>query len=109
MSIVGDLFGINTEQWMDEAICPSTDPEIFHPTGGESARPAKAICHRCPVRPECLQHALEHRETGVWGGLSERERENLLRGRNPYAPRRRPEGHRLSCVCPNCNRAKGAA
>jgi len=35
------------------------------------------------VRPECLEYALEVREThGIWGGLNEMERRALLRARN---------------------------
>lgn len=39
---------------------------------------------RCPVRAECAAHALQVREPyGVWGGLTEDEREELMgRARN---------------------------
>ena len=41
---------------------------------------AKALCARCPVVQECLDHALSVREPfGVWGGLNLTEREHLLR------------------------------
>ncbi|GGS91404.1 hypothetical protein GCM10010270_74430 [Streptomyces violaceus] len=47
---------------------------------------AKAICTSCPVRTECLAHALEHRtEHGIWGGMTERERRALLQ-RRPRSP-----------------------
>ncbi len=37
---------------------------------------AKAVCARCPVIAECAAHALQVREPyGVWGGLTEDERE----------------------------------
>jgi WhiB family redox-sensing transcriptional regulator len=40
---------------------------------------AKAICRECPVRRECLEHALSVGEThGIWGGLNEAERRGLL-------------------------------
>lgn len=36
----------------------------------------------CPVRALCLAEALDNRiEWGVWGGLTERERRQLLRQR----------------------------
>ena len=36
----------------------------------------------CPVRSECLAEALDNRiEWGVWGGMTERERRQLLRQR----------------------------
>ena len=40
---------------------------------------AKAVCRTCPVRTECLEHALKIPEPyGIWGGLSEDERAQLL-------------------------------
>ena len=39
---------------------------------------AKAICAKCPVRPECLAFALRTDQVhGVWGGMSEQERRPL--------------------------------
>ena len=49
---------------------------------------AKAVCAGCPVRRECLDHALTSGEPyGVWGGLSEGERETLLYGPRPVRKR----------------------
>ncbi|CAN5555799.1 hypothetical protein BH24ACT13_BH24ACT13_01820 [soil metagenome] len=55
---------------------------FFHPEGERGptrlARDlaAKAVCARCPVIAECAAHALQVREPyGVWGGLTEDERE----------------------------------
>jgi WhiB family redox-sensing transcriptional regulator len=40
---------------------------------------AKAICTSCPVRKACLEYALRIREPhGIWGGLNELERKQLL-------------------------------
>ena len=45
-------------------------------------RSKKSFCRACPVRTECLAHALDERiEFGVWGGATERERRALLRSR----------------------------
>ena len=48
---------------------------------------AKSVCARCPVVAQCAAHALTVREPyGVWGGLSEDEREAIyLRQRIPAA------------------------
>jgi len=44
---------------------------------------AKAICGVCEVQRECLEYALATREPyGIWGGLNEVERKQLLRGRS---------------------------
>jgi WhiB family transcriptional regulator, redox-sensing transcriptional regulator len=40
---------------------------------------AKAICAECEVAAKCLDHSLRFQEAfGVWGGLSEMERDRLL-------------------------------
>jgi hypothetical protein len=80
------------ETWELDAICSQTDPEIFFPEKGGSTREAKHICSRCPVRAECLEYALLHQERfGIWGGLSERERRSIIRGRRG-TPHRKGRG-----------------
>lgn len=65
--------------WQDAAACQYTDPEIFFPApGDESPRvnaQAKRICRvACPVRTDCLSHALDTAEPhGTWGGFTEHE------------------------------------
>jgi WhiB family redox-sensing transcriptional regulator len=74
-------------EWQLDGACRAADPMLFfHPEGERGpARikrdtAAKAVCDSCPVLRECRQHALEVREPyGVWGGLSEDEREELYR------------------------------
>jgi WhiB family redox-sensing transcriptional regulator len=67
--------------WRVGARCRTTDAEGLFVTGAPQ-REARAICRTCPVRTECLAHALDHRvEFGVWGGMTERERRALLRAR----------------------------
>jgi hypothetical protein len=64
----------------EQALCSQTDPEAFFPDAGGSTQAAKAVCAACPIRARCLDIALANREGhGVWGGMSERERRNLLR------------------------------
>jgi len=59
------------------------NPELFFPTGPSRdvaafERAAKRVCAACPVRRQCLDWAVETRQyTGVWGGLSEKERLGL--------------------------------
>lgn len=60
------------------------DPDLFFPVSSsgkalKQAAEAKAICAGCRVGRECLAFALRtHQMHGVWGGISEQER-NLLR------------------------------
>jgi WhiB family transcriptional regulator, redox-sensing transcriptional regulator len=69
--------------WRSLAACLSADPDLFFPVSatGESVAQvgkAKAICARCVVRHECLAFALRtHQAYGVWGGMSEEERQQV--------------------------------
>jgi WhiB family redox-sensing transcriptional regulator len=66
--------------WQQEALCAQTGADFFFPEPGSSVRDAKRICALCPIRSACLEHALTHDERfGVWGGLSEKERQALRR------------------------------
>ncbi len=76
--------------WQMRAACRGADttlffaPSYFEKREEKDAREvrAKAICARCPVRDQCLEYALRIREPhGIWGGLNEMERRQLLRRR----------------------------
>ncbi|MFD5788654.1 WhiB family transcriptional regulator [Streptomyces sp. NPDC127037] len=66
--------------WFDDAACRGLPINTFFPVGkGPDALYAKAQCAPCPVRSECLTHALTAREDyGVWGGFDEHERAEML-------------------------------
>ena len=73
--------------WQDKAACRGPHASIFFPPGHfetkaeKEARElkAKAICSGCAVRQPCLDYALRIREPhGIWGGLNEVERKQLL-------------------------------
>ena len=67
--------------WRAAARCRTTDAEELFVTGARQ-REARMVCRSCPVRTECLAHALDEGvEFGVWGGMTERERRGLLRTR----------------------------
>ncbi|MFB8000330.1 WhiB family transcriptional regulator [Streptomyces sp. NPDC056002] len=75
------MVGDEHETWAEHAICRTADPDELFVDGAAQNR-AKALCTGCPVRTECLAHALDNRiEHGVWGGMTERERRSLLRRR----------------------------
>lgn len=69
--------------WMLRAACrvPGAT-EVMYSLTPEGISEAKKICFGCPVRAECLEYAIDHRERdGVWGGASERERLRIIRRR----------------------------
>ncbi|WEH38586.1 WhiB family transcriptional regulator [Streptomyces sp. NBC_01218] len=66
--------------WQESALCAQTGPEFFFPAPGSSTREAKRLCFACEGRVACLEYALANDERfGVWGGLSENERDRLRR------------------------------
>jgi WhiB family redox-sensing transcriptional regulator len=72
-------------EWQLHGACRQQDPALFfHPEGERGPRranreaAAKAVCGTCPVLRACREHALAVREPyGVWGGLSEHDREDV--------------------------------
>jgi WhiB family redox-sensing transcriptional regulator len=80
-------------EWQQSGACRAHDPAMFfHPEGERGPRRArreayaKAVCDTCPVLAACRAHALAVREPyGIWGGLSEHERESLYSAPVPAA------------------------
>ncbi|ALE81967.1 WhiB family transcriptional regulator [Pseudonocardia sp. HH130629-09] len=74
--------------WQMEGACRGMDSAFFfHPEGERGpARArretrAKQVCSECPVVQQCREHALKvHEPYGIWGGLSESERDAIIRG-----------------------------
>jgi WhiB family redox-sensing transcriptional regulator len=65
-----------------DAACAETDPELFYPEKGGATLAAKRICAGCEIRLPCLQWSLDNAEpSGLWGGMSENQRRELLKGR----------------------------
>lgn len=68
------------DAWMSGAKCADHNTDLWFPPIGQGGAKAKAICHTCPVKGQCLEFAIEHDEVhGIWGGTSGRERERLRR------------------------------
>ncbi|MBI1352527.1 MAG: WhiB family transcriptional regulator [Actinomycetales bacterium] len=87
--------------WQEHGSCREADPLLFfHPQNERGSsrarrdRAAKLVCAGCPVRMECADYAVRAREPyGVWGGLSEEEREHIYaRLDSRHYPRSRGEG-----------------
>ena len=77
----------NDELWQIKAACRGPQAAVFFPPSYferkdeklERESRAKAICAQCVVKEPCLDFALSIREPhGIWGGLNELERKNLL-------------------------------
>jgi Transcription factor WhiB len=64
--------------WRTAAACASLGPNLFYSSTPAAVRRAKALCSGCTVRRECGSHAAATREFGVWGGLTEVEREYVV-------------------------------
>jgi hypothetical protein len=98
---------MQVQLWLQSlgAACQGRSDVAWHPpdipnlgrlgTDRTWADPARAICHGCPCRSECLDHALRKSEHGVWGGTLDLERRHL-RGYLPPNSSNRPP------PCPHC-------
>ncbi len=76
------MIASDSQPWRDHAECRGSGTDKFFPERGEMTTAAKAVCHGCTVRDECLEYALATGEKfGIWGGLSERERRRVRRQR----------------------------
>lgn len=70
--------------WHNGAACANECPELFFPVGRSrdaqmQTALAKRICADCPVKTECLRHAVEcDEQAGIWGGLDTHERQALV-------------------------------
>lgn len=77
-----------SNDWRNQASCANECPELFFPVGRSrdaqmQTALAKRICADCPVKTECLRHAVEYDEQdGIWGGLDTRERQALVANTN---------------------------
>jgi WhiB family transcriptional regulator, redox-sensing transcriptional regulator len=69
--------------WWQRAACRSAEADLFFPVSAKGrsqldAARAKAVCERCPVCTQCLHYALATQQLhGIWGGLTEEERQLL--------------------------------
>ncbi len=78
------------EAWQARAACKGPQAAVFFPPTHAERKEEKAdrevrakeICSTCVVRSDCLEYAVRIREPhGIWGGLNETERKQLLERR----------------------------
>jgi WhiB family transcriptional regulator, redox-sensing transcriptional regulator len=88
MEATGDLFPLDIfsapildeKPWAAFAACKDHPGMTFFPQNKQEEAAALAICAICPVREQCLDHALTMNERfGVWGGATEKDRRKLSR------------------------------
>jgi WhiB family transcriptional regulator, redox-sensing transcriptional regulator len=73
---------VNRPGWYADAACEGAGAAVMYPATERELPAALVFCRRCDVQIECLQHALEQGEVwGVWGGLTEYERDQIRRRR----------------------------
>jgi WhiB family redox-sensing transcriptional regulator len=75
--------------WQDLASCAEASGDYWYPEKDgvtREAKTAKRICAACPVRPQCLEFALDHMTTtygagmyGIWAGTTVNQRKQMLR------------------------------
>lgn len=79
-------------------MCAEVDPELFFPQDVEyttgrtvsisvysNLSAAKEICYSCPLIAECLEYAMNTQQIGIWGGTTERQREQLRKRNRAYS------------------------
>ncbi len=85
---------MKNEDWREQASCRGMDVSVFIPTTGKRGRPvaneykkARSICESCRVKVSCLNFALTSgfNEFGIFGGLSPKARQVILRNRKAKA------------------------
>jgi len=91
---------VTDESWRDRAACSEWyDPELFFIDTDDAVTEAKAVCAACPVRAVCLSWALATKQQhGVWGGLSETDRDELRRERWLASRRERRNSTKVSAA-----------
>ena len=71
--------------------CLGTDPELFFPERGNGKLgDARRVCSRCPLRVRCRDWAMSRSWNelyGVWGGMSQQERQAVQTRRSAQCPR----------------------
>ena len=79
------------DAWQVKAACRGPQSAVFFPPSTferkdeklEREARAKDICRTCPVKSPCLDYSIRIKEPhGIWGGLNETERKNLVVARS---------------------------
>ena len=61
------------DDWRSYAACKGViETELFYISA--KTKELKEFCETCPVKPDCLEYALLTDQYGIWGGMSDLER-----------------------------------
>ena len=66
--------------WGEDAACLGMVELDWVPGPRSDVAEQRLVCAGCPVRAQCLEHAVRFGEGGLWGGLTEQERAELGQG-----------------------------
>ncbi len=90
-------FAADIAIWQREGACREVDPDLFFVEGVRGLKrthlvtQAKTICAACPVIAICREYGVKTQEPyGIWGGLTQPERQRALRGHRWNTPRPEP-------------------
>ncbi len=75
---------IEPPAWHREASCRGMGTAVFFIARGGDNRAAREVCQGCPVQVQCREAGLGE-AAGIWGGLSERQRQQERRRRRSGA------------------------
>jgi WhiB family redox-sensing transcriptional regulator len=106
---------IDLGPWAEQAICKKLDLDtamrLFYPKGNgrdykDDIEASKRVCAQCPVRSECLEHAVSNVEdNGTWGGLTEWELRSVRT--NGGSSARKINGHHTNKIdAMNCTQGR---
>lgn len=104
------LLATDDKPWAEDSLCGQVDGDLWFTEDLAERRAAKAICHVCPVREECLAYAVEtNQRYGIWGGLSQHQRRKFRRRFCRSCGVEIPNGRSAPMRCPPCRAAKNGA
>lgn len=63
--------------WMKDAACKGTNPDPYFSRDNIDKVSAIKVCKTCPVRGDCLDYALVFDLDGIWGGLTDLQRNRM--------------------------------
>ena len=63
--------------WQDQSKCKDKYDLFFPKVGRAPETKLQKICASCPVKQQCLDHALKYEEHGFWGGTNRKSRDRM--------------------------------